>query len=70
MRAQVSSAIAQSQALVELVAMREQLHQLWMRSGASSEQLVADLQTWLKTAEASNSATLCEFAAMLHSVRA
>lgn len=56
MRAKVSSAIAQSQALVELVAMREQL--------------VAELQTWLKTAEASNSATLCEFAAMLSSARA
>jgi len=50
--------------------MREQLRQLWTRSGASGEQLVADLQAWLKTAEASDIATLHEFAAMLRSVRA
>ena len=46
--------------------MREQLRQLWTRSGASGEQLVADLQAWLKTAEA----TRHEFATMLRSVRA
>ncbi len=68
-RAQVASAVAQSQTLAELVAMREQLRQLWNRS-ASGEQLVADLQAWLKTADASGSATLHEFAAMLRSVRA
>jgi stearoyl-CoA desaturase (delta-9 desaturase) len=69
-RAQVSRAVAQSQTLAELVAMREQLRQLWTRSGASSEQLVVDLQAWLKKAEASRSSTLREFAAMLRSVRA
>ncbi|MBC7499232.1 MAG: fatty acid desaturase [Herminiimonas sp.] len=68
-RAQVSSAVAQSQSLGELVVMREKLRQLWMRSGASGEQLVADLQAWLETADSSNSATLHEFAAMLRSVR-
>jgi stearoyl-CoA desaturase (delta-9 desaturase) len=66
----LGQAVAQSQALAELVAMREQLRQLWTCSGASSEQLVADLQAWLKTAEASSSTTLREFAAMLRSVRA
>lgn len=69
-RAQVSSAVAQSQTLAELVAMREQLRQLWAPSGASGEQLVADLQAWLKTAEASGSAALHEFTAMLRAVRA
>ncbi|MFT5933644.1 MAG: stearoyl-CoA desaturase (delta-9 desaturase) [Hydrogenophaga sp.] len=69
-RAQVSNAVAHSPTLAELVAMREKLRQLWTRSGASGEQLVADLQAWLKTAEASNSATLHEFAAMLRAVRA
>ena len=44
--------------------------QLWMPSGASSEQLVADLQAWLKTAEAGDNATLHEFAPMLRAVRA
>jgi len=69
-RAQVSSAVAQNQTLAELVVMREQLRQLWTSSGASGEQLVANLQAWLKTAEASGSATLQEFAKMLRAVRA
>jgi len=38
-------------ALAELVAMREQLRQLFTHTGASGEQLVADLQAWLKSAE-------------------
>lgn len=37
---------------------------------ASGAQRVADLQAWLKTAEASGSATLHEFAVMLCTVRA
>jgi stearoyl-CoA desaturase (delta-9 desaturase) len=69
-RGQVSSAVAQSQTLAELVAMREQLRQLWTPSGASGEQLVADLQAWLKSAEVSGNAMLHEFAAMLRAVRA
>ncbi len=56
--------------LTELVEMREQLRLGRMPSGASSEQLVADLQAWLKTAEAGDNATLHEFAAMLRAVRA
>ncbi len=68
-RAQVSSAVAQSEALAELVGMREQLRQLWTPSNASSEQLVLDLTAWLRTAEASSTSTLREFAAMLRSVR-
>jgi stearoyl-CoA desaturase (delta-9 desaturase) len=59
-----------SQTLAELMAMREQRRRLWTLSGASGEQLVADLQAWLKTAEASGGATLHEFAAMLRAVRA
>lgn len=69
-RAQVSSILAQSPTLAELVAMRERLRQLWTRSSSSGEQLVADLQSWLKTAEASSSATLNEFAVILRSARA
>jgi stearoyl-CoA desaturase (delta-9 desaturase) len=69
-RTRVSNAVAHSPTLAELVSMREKLRQLWTRSGASGEQLVADLQAWLKTAEASNSTTLHEFAAMLRAVRA
>lgn len=65
-----SSAIQQSQVLTELVTMREQLRPLWALSDASGAQRVADLQAWLKTAEASGSETLHEFAAMLRAVRA
>lgn len=67
---QASSAIQQSQVLTELVTMREQLRPLWALSDASGAQRVADLQAWLKTAEASGSETLQEFAAMLRAVRA
>lgn len=67
---QASSAIQQSQVLTELVTMRERLRPLWALSDASGAQRVADLQTWLKTAEASGSKSLHEFAAMLRAVRA
>ena len=67
---QASSAIQQSPTLKELVTMREQLRPLWTPSDASGAQRVADLQAWLKTAEASGSETLHEFAAMLRAVRA
>lgn len=50
--------------------MRKQLRPLWTPSDASGAQRVADLQAWLKAAEASGSATLHEFAAMLRAVRA
>lgn len=67
---QASSAIQQSQTLNELVTMREQMRPLWTPSNASGAQRVADLQAWLKRAEASGSETLQEFAAMLRAVRA
>ena len=35
-----------SPALAKLVAMREELRQLWTRTNVSAEQLVADLQAW------------------------
>jgi stearoyl-CoA desaturase (delta-9 desaturase) len=67
---QASSAIQRSQTLCELATMREQLRPLWTPSDASGAQRVAKLQAWLKTAEASGSETLQEFAAMLRAVRA
>jgi stearoyl-CoA desaturase (delta-9 desaturase) len=67
---QAPSAIQQSQTLNQLVTMREQLRPLWAPSDASGAQRVADLQAWLKTAEASGSETLQEFAALLRAVRA
>lgn len=69
-RAHASNAVAHSPTLAEPVTMRGRLRQLWTRWGASGEQLVADLQAWLKTAEASDSVTLHEFSAMLRAVSA
>ena len=54
--------MAHSPDLAKLVAMREELRQLWTRTGVSAEQLVADLQAWLRKAEESGIAALQEFA--------
>ncbi len=48
--------------------MREELRQLWTRTGVSAEQLVADLQAWLRKAEESGIAALQEFALRLRAV--
>ncbi|MGZ5204383.1 MAG: DesA family fatty acid desaturase [Caldimonas sp.] len=65
---QVAEAVALSPYLAKLVAMREELRQLWTRTGVSAEQLVADLQAWLKKAEESGIAALQEFALRLRAV--
>jgi stearoyl-CoA desaturase (Delta-9 desaturase) len=69
-KAQVDSAVAQSPRLTKLVAMREELRQLWTRTNVSAEQLVADLQVWCKAAEESGIAALQEFALKLRAARA
>ena len=50
--------------------MREELRLLWTRTGVSAEQLVADLQAWLRKAEESGIAALQEFALRLRAVHA
>ena len=69
-KGQVAEAVAQSPYLAKLVAMREELRQLWTRTGVSAEQLVADLQAWLRKAEESGIAALQEFALRLRAVHA
>ena len=69
-KAQVAQAVALSPYLAKLVAMREELRQLWTRTNVSAEQLVADLQAWLKKAEESGIAALQEFAVRLRSAHA
>ena len=64
-RAHVAEAAATSPALVKLVAMREELRQLWTRTNVSAEQLVAELQAWCKRAEESGIAALQEFSLKL-----
>ena len=56
--------------LAKLVAMREELRLLWTRTNVSAEQLVADLQAWLRKAEESGIAALQEFALRLRAVHA
>jgi stearoyl-CoA desaturase (delta-9 desaturase) len=67
---EVDSARAQSPALDKLVAMREELRQLWTRSNVSAEQLVVDLQDWCHRAEQSGIAMLQQFSVQLRAVRA
>jgi len=69
-KGQVAEAVAQSPYLAKLVAMREELRLLWTRTGVSAEQLVADLQAWLRKAEESGIAALQEFALRLRAVHA
>jgi stearoyl-CoA desaturase (delta-9 desaturase) len=56
--------------LAQLVAMREELRQLWTRTNVSAEQLLADLQAWLHKAEQSGIAVLQDFALRLRAVHA
>jgi stearoyl-CoA desaturase (Delta-9 desaturase) len=67
---QMAQAVEQSPALAKLVAMREELRQLWTRTNVSAEQLVADLQAWCKRAEESGIAALSEFSLRLRAAHA
>ena len=67
---QLAQALGSSPKLAKLVAMREELRQLWTRTGVSAEHLVADLQAWCRRAEDSGIATLQEFSLKLRSVHA
>ena len=69
-RAQVAAAMAHSPRLAQLVAMREELRQLWTRTNVSAEQLVLDLQAWCKRAEESGISALQEFALKLRAAHA
>jgi stearoyl-CoA desaturase (delta-9 desaturase) len=59
-----------ARALAKLVAMREELRQLWTRTNVSAEQLVADLQAWCRKAEDSGIASLREFSLSLRAAQA
>ena len=67
---QMAQAVAQSPALAKLVAMREELRQLWTRTNVSAEQLVAELQAWCKRAEESGVAALRDFSLKLRAAHA
>ena len=65
---QLAQAVSGSPQLAKLVAMREELRQLWTRTNVSAEQLVADLQAWCRKAEDSGIAALQEFSLRLRAV--
>ena len=67
---QLEKALGDSPKLAQLVAMREELRQLWTRTNVSAEQLVVDLQAWCKKAENSGIAALQEFSFKLRAARA
>ena len=69
-RPQLASAVSDNPRLAKLVAMREELRQLWTRTNVSAEQLVADLQAWCKKAEGSGIVALEEFSLKLRAARA
>jgi len=67
---QLAKAVGDSPQLAKLVAMREELRQLWTRKSGTADQLVADLQAWCKKAEDSGIAALQEFSFKLRAARA
>lgn len=70
LKAQVDGVCADNPKLAKLVAMREELRQLWTRTNVSAEQLVVDLQAWCKKAEESGIHALQEFAVKLRRAHA
>jgi stearoyl-CoA desaturase (delta-9 desaturase) len=56
--------------LDKMVAMREELRQLWLNTSHSREQLTADLQAWCRRAEESGVAALREFSLRLRAAQA
>ena len=67
---QLANAVKFSPQLAKLVAMREELRQLWTRTNVSAEQLVVDLQGWCKKAESSGIEALAEFSRKLRAAHA
>lgn len=66
----LAQALGDSPQLAKLVAMREELRQLWTRTNVSADQLVCDLQAWCKKAEDSGISALQEFSLKLRSAHA
>jgi stearoyl-CoA desaturase (delta-9 desaturase) len=64
----LAKAVDDSPSLGKLVAMREELRQLWTRTNVSADQLVGDLQAWCKKAEDSGITALQEFSLKLRAV--
>jgi stearoyl-CoA desaturase (Delta-9 desaturase) len=66
----VALARAEHPILDKMVAMREELRQLWLNTSMSREHLTAELAAWCHRAEASGIAALQEFSIMLRTAKA
>ncbi len=67
---QMQDVVARSPSLSTMVSMREELTAIWSRSNASREQLLTQLQAWIRRAEESGIAQLAEFSRRLRSYAA
>jgi stearoyl-CoA desaturase (Delta-9 desaturase) len=66
----LEQARAEHPILDKMVAMREELRQLWLNTSMSREHLTAELAAWCHRAEASGIAALQEFSIMLRTAKA
>ncbi|MFM8610751.1 MAG: fatty acid desaturase [Burkholderiaceae bacterium] len=69
-RDELSKARAVSPVLDKMVAMRDELRQLWLSTNRSRDQLAADLQAWCRRAEDSGIVALQRFSQQLRAARA
>jgi stearoyl-CoA desaturase (Delta-9 desaturase) len=70
LKADLSRALADSPKLAKLIAMREELRQVWTKTNVSAEQLAHELQAWCQKAEASGINALQEFSIKLRAAHA
>ena len=69
-RAPLSATLAAYPVLDKMLAMREELRQIWLNTSHNREQLALDLQAWCKRAEDSGIAALRDFSVKLRSAHA
>jgi stearoyl-CoA desaturase (delta-9 desaturase) len=70
LRGDVVKALADNPKLAKLIAMREELRQVWTKTNVSAEQLASELQGWCQRAEASGINALQEFSLKLRAANA
>jgi stearoyl-CoA desaturase (delta-9 desaturase) len=69
-RPKIEQARAAHPVLDKMLAMREELRQMWMNTSQSREQLAADLQAWCRRAEESGIEALQQFSLKLRAAHA
>ncbi|WP_245503464.1 DesA family fatty acid desaturase [Aquabacterium lacunae] len=70
LRTDLALALADNPKLGKLIAMREELRQVWTKTNVSAEQLAHELQAWCQKAEASGIQALQEFSRKLRAAHA